>query len=168
MRCFQHLLSDYQTYREAFATSLFKDWQPAPVALVTLSRHRQELNATELQQALIALGSVQGWLLLTDQRIALNNQQVEQTDKLILSADLYKEGQSIRVRQLNNDNWLLLTSSIEAVESNQQGTHIATTIKHMAAEPQLGELEYQQLWCRDEQGRLHVEDAVFVGFTGAV
>lgn len=161
----QHLLSDYQGYREVCAT-LLDGWQPAPASSVVVSRHRQELDTAELQQALIALGPVQGWLLLTDQRITLNNQSVAATDKLILSAELYKDGNSIRVRQLGSEHWLLLTSSIQSDDTGQQGTHIATSVNHLAVDPLLGELEYQQLWCRDELGRLHVEDAVFTGFTG--
>lgn len=161
----QNLLKDYQRYRET-CSQLLNGWQPAEAQPVNIKHSRQTLTETELQQALMALGELEGWLLLTDQRIILKKQGIEAFTSWVVAAELYKNGQSIRVRQLEDANWLMLITEIEPVKADQSATHLAIGVNHLAAEESLGQLEYQQLWCRDEQGRLSIEDAVFTGFTG--
>lgn len=161
----QNLLKDYQCYREA-CSLLLNGWQPAEARPVSIKQSRQILTETELQQALMALGELEGWLLLTDQRIILKKQIIGALTTWVVAAELYKNGQSIRVRQLEDANWLMLITEIEPVKADQSATHLAIGVNHLAAEESLGQLEYQQLWCRDEQGRLSIEDAVFTGFTG--
>ncbi|NLY14983.1 MAG: hypothetical protein GXZ05_01210 [Gammaproteobacteria bacterium] len=166
MSNYQQLISDYDAYTQVCPALFGEQWRPASLQSVVVERTRQELDRTGLQQALGQLGDVEGWMLLSDQRIVLQQQAASPEDSLVLSAELYQEGRSVRVRQLHGNRWLLVTTCI-VPDSGQSGTHLATQITHLANEPGLGRLEYQQLWSRNEQGRLYIEDAVFTGFTGA-
>lgn len=166
MSNYQQLISDYDAYTQACPALFGDQWRPAGLQSVVVERTRQELHRAGLQQALVQLGQVEGWMLLSDERLVLQQQVVTPADSLVLSAELYQEGRSVRVRQLHGNRWLLVTTCIVPA-NDQSGTHLATPLTHLANEPRLGRLEYQQLWSRNEQGRLYIEDAVFTGFAGA-
>lgn len=166
MSNYQQLLDDYQGYAQA-SPGLFGDkWQPCALKPVRVERTRQELDCAGLLAELKSLGAVDGWLLLTDQKLVLQQQTVESLDRLLLAGELYQSGRSLRVRQLSAGQWLLVTTCIEAAEA-AQATHVAIAVTQLASAEGVGSLEYAQLWCRNEQGRLHIEDAVFNGFQGA-
>lgn len=165
MSHFQQLLTDYTAIRQA-SSNLFSGWQPSAVKPVQVQRQKQQVNARDLHTALSQLGVVQGWLLITEQCLTLNNQPIPTLQSRILSAEFSHGNSSFRVRELGADRWLLLTTTITETDA-AQATHLMTRLSHLATETSLGKLHYQQLWCRNSQGRLHIEDAVFIGFQGA-
>lgn len=165
MNSLQQLLNDYQSYAQTCA-NLLNGWQPAAARAVKLVRSRQELDGPALQQALQQAGPVQGWLLLSSERVVLNNEQVSTLGSRLLAADLYAGTESLRVRELDDNKWLLLRLQINECEP-EQASHLAIAVSHLAAEENIKKLAYQQLWCQNPQGRLHIDDAVFTGFEGA-
>lgn len=165
MNSLQQVLNDYQNYAQTCA-NLLKGWQPAGARAVKLERSRQELDGPALQQTLQQAGPVQGWLLLASERVVLNNQPVSTLGSRLLAADLYAGGVSLRIRELDDKQWLLVRLQINECEP-EQASHLAIAVSHLAAEEGVKKLAYQQLWCQNPHGHLHIDDAVFTGFEGA-
>lgn len=165
MSSLQEVLSDYQHYKQACA-DLFGDWQPADACAVKLERHRETLDSSALLDALQQIGPVQGWLLLTGERVILKNEPIDDLSQHLLAADLYANGVSFRVRELTDGKWLLVR--LQLMKCNViEATHLAVTVNHLATEKGIKELSYQQLWCKKEGSGLQIDDAVFSGFEGA-
>lgn len=162
MNGFEQLASDYQAYQQACA-ELFEDWQPAAACPVVANRQRQQLDRAALQAQLNALGPAEGWLLLTDRRLSFKQENIGELPATPLEAELYADGQSIRLRTLDDGQWLWVSTRLSRCEAGQ-ATHLATALAHLSVKQGVARLHYQQLWCRNAEGRLHIEDAVFTGF----
>ena len=164
MGSFQRLLSDYQAYSQT-CKQLFNAWMPASTKAVAVKTEQVTLDKQALQEALSKAGEVQGWLLLSSERLVLNNEIVPPTQYRVLAADLSSSTGSIRVRELSSNKWLLVRTQIEECDP-EQATHLAISVDHIAASNGIKKLCYQQLWSYNSEGRLGVTDAVFTGFKG--
>ncbi len=160
----QQLLNDYQQISSA-CQSLFGGWLPAEVKPVRVTQKKQFLTADELQAKLETLSATEGWLLFSDRKVVLKGKIQEDLSGRLLSADLYQQGVSIRIRETQQNQWLWLELNMQSA-AVQEASHIATEIKHFSTEIDVEKLIYQQLWCRDSRGRMQVEDAIFQGFEG--
>lgn len=166
MTDYSRLMGDYGAMMAA-SEHLFSGWKPAPAKAVKVIRLQRLLTRNELSEALTqCTEGAQGWVLLSDRKVVLNGQPVPEFEERLLSGELYHADKSIRITPAGVSQWLWVQTSVE--ESNvSESTHLATRLTQEATDPSLGKLHYRQLWLRDEQGRLRVEDAVFEGFQGA-
>lgn len=158
-------LDDYQAMRKA-CSEILNGWQPADLVPVSVDRSRQILNRDELTESLQAFARAQGWVLFTDRRVVLPAEAPPDWKGTVLNAELYLDELSIRVIRRNQDQWLWVQTRLRQA-GEAEATHLGAEVVHQSVDPDAGQLCYRQLWCRDGQDRLRVEDAVFQGFKGA-
>jgi hypothetical protein len=163
MTDFTQLMEDYRAMTMA-SDRHFKGWAPAPITPVVATREQHLYGQKELADALLAVSSeLEGWLLFSDRLAILDSNSTPSLQGRVLSGEVYRSAVSVRVSPAGNDQWLWAQTEITPAEA-ESATHLASSLEHLATDTSLGKLRYRQLWCRDELGRLRVEDAVFEGF----
>lgn len=166
MKALAQTLYDFQELSQRLA-KLDMGWQPTPLLPVRLTTQSNQLELSELQQALAKYTNSNGWLLQPSQLLKLPAALADLTAQPPLSAEGVTEYLTWQLTYLGQQRWLLVEHQVIPC-SPAEATHLASEIVHQAVEPALRDIRYLRLWqlAEDLTQAPQLELAVFTGFHG--